>query len=83
MIWRRFENWNFDENNLTERFTEVISLPGTDLREPQYASLDVGRYLGLEGVEARALPVDGRRLVAIPPPLASARPHCSRGSDLP
>lgn len=45
----RFENWNFGEMNLTERFAEVIALPGTDPRAPQYTALDLGRYLGREG----------------------------------
>jgi uncharacterized protein YfaS (alpha-2-macroglobulin family) len=45
----QFRNWNFDEKNLVEVFTDVVRLPALDPREPQYTTLDVGRYLNREG----------------------------------
>ena len=45
----QFRNWNFDENNLVERFTDVVKLPALDPRKPQYTTLDLGSYLNRDG----------------------------------
>jgi uncharacterized protein YfaS (alpha-2-macroglobulin family) len=42
-------SFNFDESNITERFTQVIELPRQAPGKPQYQSLDLGRYLDAEG----------------------------------
>ncbi len=51
----RFRNWGFDDANLTERFTEIVRLPPLDPREPQYTTLDIGRYLHREGAAGRGI----------------------------
>ncbi|MEO8133584.1 MAG: MG2 domain-containing protein, partial [Betaproteobacteria bacterium] len=42
-------SFNFDENNITERVSQVIELPAQPPGKPQYQSLDLARYLDAEG----------------------------------
>ena len=42
-------SFNFDETNITERFSQVIELPKQAPGKPQYQSLDLARYLEAEG----------------------------------
>ncbi|HQS59511.1 MAG: hypothetical protein B7Y56_10285 [Gallionellales bacterium 35-53-114] len=41
--------YNFNESNLTERYTEVVEFPGGVEGRPQYSAVDFGRYLSAEG----------------------------------
>ena len=41
--------YNFDETNITERFSQVVDLPKQAPGKPQYQSLDLARYLDAEG----------------------------------
>ncbi len=41
--------YNFNESNLTERFTEVVEFPGGIEGRPQYSAVDFSRYLSAEG----------------------------------
>ncbi|HEY0938848.1 MAG TPA: MG2 domain-containing protein [Steroidobacter sp.] len=41
----RFNSWVFESANITERFYEVIRLPGGDPGKAQYESVDLGKYL--------------------------------------
>ena len=40
---------NFNESNLTERFTEVVDFPGSIAGRPNYSAVDFGRYLAADG----------------------------------
>ncbi|MBK9607277.1 MAG: alpha-2-macroglobulin [Betaproteobacteria bacterium] len=42
-------SFNFDESNITERFSQVIELPTQAPGKPQYQSLDLARYLEADG----------------------------------
>jgi uncharacterized protein YfaS (alpha-2-macroglobulin family) len=41
--------YNFDESNITERFTQIVELPKQPPGRPQYQSLDLTRYLDADG----------------------------------
>ncbi|MEP7083646.1 MAG: MG2 domain-containing protein, partial [Betaproteobacteria bacterium] len=41
--------FNFDETNITERFTQVLEAPKQPPGKPQYQSLDLARYLEADG----------------------------------
>jgi len=49
-----FSNYNFSEENISERFTEVRRLARAESGKTQYATLDFSRYLR-SGVEHRGL----------------------------
>ncbi len=40
-----FDNYNFSENDVTARYTKIITLDGKSARDPVYASLDLSNYL--------------------------------------
>lgn len=40
---------NFNESNLTERFTEVVEFPAGVAGRPNYSAVDFGRYLAADG----------------------------------
>ncbi len=42
-------SFNFDETNITERFSQVLELPKQPPGKPQYQSLDLARYLEADG----------------------------------
>ena len=42
-------SFNFDENNITERLTQIVELGKQPPGKPQYQSLDLSRYLEADG----------------------------------
>jgi len=44
-----FNNWNFGEDNITEKFSEIRPLNKVEYGKTQYSSFDLSGYLGGEG----------------------------------
>lgn len=51
----RFNTWNFDAANLTERFAKTLPLEQIDPGKPQYEALNLGEYLTTDSVDRRGV----------------------------
>lgn len=51
----RFENYNFNQENVSETFEDIIKLGISDPASTQYSSVDLGAYLAKDGVQKKGL----------------------------
>ena len=50
-----FQNWAFDDANITEHFTRVVPLPNAAPREAHYEALNLGEYLHKDQDDRRGI----------------------------
>lgn len=57
-----FRNYNFGQENISEKFTKELDLSGADLRKPQFNAFSLAPYLKMPSGEKGAQPPKGKGL---------------------